>query len=62
ALCEGEGTYFGTEFGYECFCSDDTKDVYDRLTAEGADCSYACSADSEQTCGGKNAIQVYKFT
>ncbi|CAN0079285.1 unnamed protein product, partial [Scytosiphon promiscuus] len=54
--------YFGTQFEYECFCSDDTKDDYDRLGTEGAECTSPCSGDPSQTCGGSEAIQVYMYT
>ncbi|CAN0209622.1 unnamed protein product [Ectocarpus sp. 12 AP-2014] len=55
-LCEGS-TYFGTEYGFECFCSS-SGDSPDEL-GEASNCDMACSGDSSETCGGFNAIQVY---
>ncbi|CAM9947269.1 unnamed protein product, partial [Sphacelaria rigidula] len=58
SLCAGS-TYFGTQFGKECFCgpsSDDPSRLGD------ATCNMECSGDASETCGGRNAISVYEFT
>ncbi|CAM9489433.1 unnamed protein product [Ectocarpus fasciculatus] len=57
-FCEGS-TYFGTEYGFECFCSSGG-DSPDTL-GDASNCDMDCSGDSSETCGGFNAIQVYQL-
>lgn len=51
-------TYFGLEFGGQCFCGDDFE--YDPVAATGQ-CNHVCAANSSQTCGGSAALQVYRI-
>ncbi|CAN0001564.1 unnamed protein product, partial [Sphacelaria rigidula] len=54
-------TYFGTEYAEEqCFCgsSIDNPAVHGVST----DCDMPCSGDSSQLCGGRYAINVFKYT
>eukprot|EP00904_Undaria_pinnatifida_P007443 jgi/Undpi1/3829/HiC_scaffold_16.g07198.m1 len=57
AACIGS-TYFGTEYGTECFCSVAGDDPAELGTAT---CGTACTGDSSQICGGTNAIFVYEY-
>ncbi|RMZ85608.1 hypothetical protein DV737_g699, partial [Chaetothyriales sp. CBS 132003] len=50
------------EFGFQCFCGDDT----DRINADAAylpadDCNYACSGDPTALCGGANSMTYYSW-
>jgi hypothetical protein len=48
-------TYFGLEFGKECFCGND----YTGSPASPADCTVRCDGNSAQLCGGRDRISVY---
>lgn len=48
-------TYFGLEFGRECFCGNEYTDA----AVATEDCYMRCSGDSSQLCGGKDRIAVY---
>lgn len=54
--CQGS-LYFGTEFGSECFCGADT-DTPEEAPAS-TNCDMACSGDADETCGGRNALNLY---
>eukprot|EP00904_Undaria_pinnatifida_P008030 jgi/Undpi1/4357/HiC_scaffold_17.g07723.m1 len=56
-FCEGS-PYFGTEFGQECFCAEESDDP-DELGP--AVCNFECSGDPTQTCGGILALSVYTY-
>lgn len=49
--------YYGLQYGKECWCGDHHSDIdkYGTSTA----CTYECSGDSSQTCGGYNAMNIY---
>ncbi|CAN0028361.1 unnamed protein product, partial [Pylaiella littoralis] len=49
-------TYFGTEYGNECFCTDNVGE----LTDPGA-CTMPCANNEEEICGGPYALSVYKI-
>lgn len=53
-----EYTYFGLEYGRECFCGNS----YTGVEKPKADCHYRCSGDGSQICGGSNRISVYDST
>ncbi|CAM9135257.1 unnamed protein product, partial [Hapterophycus canaliculatus] len=56
-LC-ASSTFFGTQYGVECWCGDAFTD-YD---ANGeAICDYECAGDTSETCGGFEAISVYEL-
>ncbi|CAB1106277.1 unnamed protein product [Ectocarpus sp. CCAP 1310/34] len=50
-----EYAYYGTQYGEECWCGNSG---YDTL-GESTDCSFGCSGDAGETCGGFNAMSVY---
>ncbi|KAL2141982.1 hypothetical protein VTI28DRAFT_1764 [Corynascus sepedonium] len=54
ANCEGY-TYFGTEYGSECYCGNDLP----TNTALESECSMTCSGDSSQLCGAGDRLTVY---
>ena len=55
SLCQADGyTYYGTEFGSQCFCGD-SYDAYGESTA----CTMACTGDADEVCGGDRALSVY---
>ncbi|CAM9933608.1 unnamed protein product, partial [Ectocarpus fasciculatus] len=47
--CTGS-TYFATQYGRECWCG--SADANYALHGESTDCTYACSGDANQICGG----------
>ncbi|KAF2419023.1 WSC-domain-containing protein, partial [Tothia fuscella] len=55
-LC-GNSTYFGTEYGGECYCSSTFPTLARGL--DGVACGSACKGDGTQACGGFNALSVY---
>ncbi|KAK4184351.1 WSC domain-containing protein [Podospora australis] len=58
ATCSVGGyTWFGVEYGSECFCGT-TLDAASIKQAEG-ECDMACSGDASQKCGGPNRLNVY---
>lgn len=56
--CEGE-TYFGTQWGIECFCGDERSDLFKHTTIPT--CDYPCAGDAEETCGGSSALSLYNY-
>ena len=53
-LCQ-EYSYFGLEFGKECFCGNKQPQTQ---TSED-ECSFPCAGDRAQTCGGNGRINVW---
>jgi hypothetical protein len=55
-LCKNS-TYFGTEYGGECYCSNlmplSAKEV------DGVGCNVACKGDTSVACGGANKLSTY---
>ena len=56
SLCQGS-TYFGTEFGGECYCSAVFPTRAVQLETKA--CDIACKGDGAQNCGGGNKVSVY---
>jgi hypothetical protein len=54
ASCVGY-TYYGVEYGQECWCGN----TFAAGTVVSYSCSYACTGDSTQICGGSNALNMY---
>lgn len=49
--------YSGVEYGRECFCGD----TFNSTSLDDTRCSeYACSGNSEEYCGGFNAVDIYR--
>lgn len=51
-------TYFGTEYGRECYCGNAFG--AGSVVAPAADCSFACAGNSAEKCGAGNRLSVYK--
>lgn len=47
----------GVEFGTECWCGNSVG--YSNRARPAADCSFACSGNSSQACGGPDALNMY---
>jgi hypothetical protein len=56
SLCKGS-TYFGTEYGGECYCGK----IFPQRAVEvsGSECSAACKGDKTQACGAGSRLSVY---
>ncbi|CAN0426489.1 unnamed protein product [Ectocarpus fasciculatus] len=62
-MCEAEctgNTYFGMQYGRECFCGGSSTDLLEH--GESSACTYECPGDSEQVCGGFYAMSVYSYS
>ncbi|WQF79890.1 Putative hem peroxidase, carbohydrate-binding WSC, hem peroxidase superfamily [Colletotrichum destructivum] len=57
AFCDGY-SYFGTEYGGECYCGN-TLPVTS-LEAPASDCSMICTGSTTEYCGNGNRLSVYK--
>jgi hypothetical protein len=58
-FCEGY-TYFGTEYGAECYCGDEFG--AGSVVAPTGDCRMACNGNTQQLCGAGNRLSVYELT
>ncbi|CAN0113075.1 unnamed protein product [Ectocarpus sp. 12 AP-2014] len=61
-MCEAEctgNTYFGMQYGRECFCGGSSTDLLQH--GESTACDYECPGDSDQSCGGLYAMSVYSY-
>ncbi|KAI1636402.1 hypothetical protein F4809DRAFT_384331 [Biscogniauxia mediterranea] len=56
SFCDGF-TYFGTEYGSECYCGDVLTQGSDNVTA--TDCNMTCGGNKKQLCGAGNRLSVY---
>lgn len=54
ANCQGY-SYFGTEYGSECYCGNDLPTI----TAPETECSMTCSGASTEICGAGDRLTVY---
>ncbi|CAN0199427.1 unnamed protein product [Ectocarpus sp. 12 AP-2014] len=62
-MCEEEctgNTYFGMQYGRECFCGGSSTDLLEH--GESSACNYECPGDSDQVCGGFYAMSVYSYS
>ncbi|GKT49252.1 WSC domain-containing protein [Colletotrichum spaethianum] len=57
AFCDGY-TYFGTEYGGECYCGNTLPAT--SLEAPASDCSMFCTGSGNEYCGNGNRLSVYK--
>lgn len=55
----GAFTFFGTEYGRECYCGNDLN-AGSALAANQKDCSFACAGDKSEYCGAGSRLQLYK--
>ncbi|KAI1169114.1 hypothetical protein F5B18DRAFT_9053 [Nemania serpens] len=53
-------TYFGTEYGDECYCGDEFGEG--SVTAPSSQCGMACSGDATELCGAGDRLSVYELT
>jgi len=58
-FCQGY-TYFGTEYGVQCFCGN----AFANPTNEApeSDCGYVCGGNSTEFCGAGNRLTLYAAT
>ncbi|KAK8872836.1 glyoxal oxidase [Apiospora arundinis] len=58
AFCSGKGaTYFGTEYGRECYCGNSF--LNGPQPAPASDCSQPCAGNPNEYCGNGNRLSVY---
>jgi hypothetical protein len=57
-FCAGS-TYFGAEFGTECFCGNAL--AAGATTVATSDCSKVCAGDATQFCGNGDRLSLYKL-
>eukprot|EP00903_Cladosiphon_okamuranus_P006095 g6005.t1 len=59
--CYSQGaTHMATQYSWECWCAFDGLLDYERH-GDGAVCNYPCNGDETETCGGRNAFDLYKL-
>ncbi|EXJ88228.1 hypothetical protein A1O1_05158 [Capronia coronata CBS 617.96] len=56
--CTGP-TYFGVEYGRECYCGNTL--AVGSVTATDGRCSMTCAGNSSTICGGPNGLTMYQF-
>lgn len=52
-------TYFGVEYGRECYCGNSLQTG--SVNATIADCSFLCPGDKTEYCGAGNRLELYKY-
>ncbi|KAI1344989.1 putative glyoxal oxidase [Xylariaceae sp. FL0016] len=58
AFCATHGTtYFGTEYGRECYCGNSFNQG--SVSAPATDCNMLCAGDNFEYCGNSNRLSVY---
>lgn len=57
-FCNG-ANYFGVEYYDECYCGDTL--AVDSVNQPVTDCSYPCSGDNGEFCGGSNRLDLYQL-
>ncbi|CBJ25809.1 conserved unknown protein [Ectocarpus siliculosus] len=63
AYCLDEGTYtfYGVQYGQECWCGTSGTE-YDRLGAlEMSECDYPCTGDASLSCGGFDSFHAFEL-
>jgi hypothetical protein len=60
AFCSGF-TYFGTEYGRECYCGNVLKQGAAKATNQD-DCSFPCAGDGTEYCGAGSRLELYKLS
>ncbi|KAL6831798.1 WSC domain-containing protein [Trichoderma camerunense] len=58
-FCKGF-TYFGTEYGRECYCGDVLKEGSQKATNQD-DCSFLCAGNDNEFCGAGSRLELYKL-
>ncbi|MCJ1316588.1 hypothetical protein MMC15_001909 [Xylographa vitiligo] len=54
----GPYAYFGMEYYSQCFCGN----AYNESAPASSGCSFSCSANGNEICGGSNAMDIYYNT
>lgn len=54
--CKGS-TYFGTEYGGECYCG--TVFPQGAVEVAGSECGFSCKGNKTQSCGAENRLSIY---
>lgn len=57
--CDGN-TYFGVEYGRECYCGNSLRDGSEKSDQQ-SDCNFPCPGDPSQYCGAGNRLELYKL-
>ncbi|KAH8895106.1 WSC-domain-containing protein [Thozetella sp. PMI_491] len=61
SFCGGLGfTFFGTEYGRECYCGNELRDE-SQLVDDG-ECNQMCDGDNSQLCGQSDRLTIYKLS
>ncbi|KXX74595.1 putative fungistatic metabolite [Madurella mycetomatis] len=58
AFCNGF-TYFGTEYGRECYCGDNIN--AGSVSAPVEECNMVCAGDPYEYCGAGNRLELYRL-
>ncbi|RFU77686.1 wsc domain-containing [Trichoderma arundinaceum] len=58
-FCKGY-TYFGTEYGRECYCGNVLKEGSQKATNQD-DCSFPCAGNGKEFCGAGSRLELYKL-
>ncbi|PQE05807.1 WSC domain-containing protein [Rutstroemia sp. NJR-2017a BVV2] len=58
ASCVGY-TYFGTEYGRECYCGNSFSNG--SISAVDAECNFPCAGNSSEFCGASGRLSVYQL-
>lgn len=58
-FCKGF-TYFGTEYGRECYCGNVLKEGSQKATNQD-DCSFLCAGNDKEFCGAGSRLELYKL-
>lgn len=58
--CKGH-TYFGVEYGQECYCGSKPAAGSTKVTNQ-ADCSFQCPGNSSEYCGAGNRLNMYMLS
>ncbi|KAL6695762.1 WSC domain-containing protein [Trichoderma pleuroticola] len=58
-FCKGF-TYFGTEYGRECYCGNVLKEGSQKAVNQD-DCSFSCAGNDKEFCGAGSRLELYKL-
>ncbi len=53
-------TFFGVEYGGECYCGNEF--ATGSVAAPAGDCNMSCPGDATKMCGAGNRLSVYQKT
>eukprot|EP00903_Cladosiphon_okamuranus_P005860 g5798.t1 len=62
ACNDGINTHFGTQWGRQCWCTNDPHEVsINQFSDIYIPCNYVCKGDATEICGGFDAMSVYEI-